>query len=186
MSSFLIYFSILIFVIIVIYAISRYKKCPQGKILVVYSQRGEEKTSKPITKGGVFILPIIQDYQYLDLASIAFDINLKNVLSWDNTRLNISLIVTVGISTEPSVMENAVEKLLGISQQDIQDMAKDIITGQVRLIFAQTKLEKIRKNIVNINSMISENANHEINKIGLKLINLNINRIIYENSKTLI
>ncbi len=83
-------------------------------------------------------------------------------------------------------MENAVERLLGLSQQDIQDMAKDIITGQVRLIFAQTKFEKIRTNIVNINSMISENANHEVNKIGLQLINFNITRISDENSRTLI
>ncbi len=175
----------IIFIIIVFYTISIYKKCPQGKILVTYNQIGKEKTYKPITKGGIFVFPIIQDYQYLDLAPIAFDIN-KNVLIWDNTKLNVSVTVTVGISTEPSIMENAVERLLGLSQQDIQDMAKDIITGQVRLIFAQTKFEKIRTNIVNINSMISENANHEVNKIGLQLINFNITRISDENSRTLI
>ena len=183
--SFLICF-VVIFVIIVFYAISRYKKCPHGKILVVYTQTGEGKTFKPITKGGVIVLPIIQDYQYLDLTPIAFDINLKNILSLDNTRLNISLMTTVGISTEPSVMENAVEMLLGKNQESIQDMAKDIITGQIRLVTAQTNITNLKKNIDKFISLIFTNTECELKKIGLKLINIDINNIIDENGKRLI
>ena len=134
----------------------------------------------------MFVVPIIQDYQYLDLTPIQINMELKDVLSMENIMLNISSNVVVAISTEPDVMENAAERLLGQSQQAIQDMAKDIIIGQIKLIIAQTEVENIRKNIVKINSMITENANHEVNRIGLKLVNFNITRITDKNSKILI
>lgn len=175
-----------IFVSIVGYLFSKYKTCPSDKILVVYGQTGENRAFKCIHGGGVFVLPIIQDYQYLDLAPIGINIELKDALCLENTMLNISSKFTFGISTEPIIMENAAERLLGQSQQAIQDMAKDIIMGQIRLVIALTRFEAIKGNKEKITNMIATNVDKELGKIGLKLININIDRITDKNSRILI
>ena len=168
------------------YIVSRYRLCPADKILVVYGQVGNEKSIKCIHGGGVFVFPIIQDYKYLDLTPIQINIELKDALCSENIMLNVSSKFTFSISTEPGIMENAAERLLGQSQQAIQDMAKDIIEGQLRLIIAKISFEDIRENMQETTSILSENVNHELNKIGLQLININISRITDENSKILI
>ena len=163
------------------YTISRYKKCPPGKILVIYGQTGG--FPKYITNGGIFILPIIQNYTYLDLAPMAIDIVLKDALSLDNTRIDISFMVTIAISNEPGVIDNAIERILGQTQEAIQSMAKDIILGQSRLIIAQNNPNDLKKNLDKFISSLSQHIDCQLKKLGLKLINININSIIDENGK---
>ena len=168
------------------YILSRYRTCPADKILVVYGETGNGKACRCIHGGGVFVFPIIQDYQYLDLTPLQLTVIIKDVLCLENIMLNVSSKFTFAISTEPDIMEKAAERLLGQSQQAIQDMANDIITGQIRLVIAQLCFEDIRENAAKITSLIGENVNKELNKIGLHLINVNISRIVDENSKILI
>ncbi len=46
--------------------ISRYKRCPSDKILVIYGKTGGT-SAKCVHGGGAFIWPVIQDYSFLDL-----------------------------------------------------------------------------------------------------------------------
>ena len=162
------------------YLFSRYRTCPSDKVLVVYGQTGGNRASNCIHGGGKFVLPVIQDYQYLDLTPIGISVDLKNALSKQNIRVDVPSKFTVGISTEPGVMENAAERLLGQSQQAIQDMAKDIIFGQLRLVIAQMDIEEINSNRDKLLQQVSTNVDTELRKIGLKLINVNITDIIDE------
>ncbi len=52
------------------------------------------------------------------------------------------VVFTVGISTEPDSMTNAAERLLGQRQENIQDLAKDILFGQLRLVIATMDIEE--------------------------------------------
>ena len=162
------------------YLFSRYRTCPSDKVLVVYGQTGGNRASNCIHGGGKFVLPVIQDYQYLDLTPIGISVDLKNALSKQNIRVDVPSKFTVGISTEPGIMENAAERLLGQSQQAIQDMAKDIIFGQLRLVIAQMDIEEINANRDKLLANVSTNVDTELKKIGLKLINVNITDIIDE------
>ena len=59
------------------------------------------------------VWPIIQAYEYLDLKPISITVDLVNALSRQNIRINVPSSFTVGISTEPGIMQNAAERLLG-------------------------------------------------------------------------
>ena len=167
-------------VIAVFYAISRYKTCPSDKVLVVYGDTGKGRASKCIHGGGIWVVPFIQDFQYLDLTPIGIGVDLKNALSKQNIRVDVPSKFTVGISTEEGVMENAAERLLGQTQQAIQDMAKDIIFGQLRLVIAQMDIEEINANRDKLLDQVSKNVGQELKKIGLKLINVNLTDIVDE------
>jgi flotillin len=162
--------------------LSRYKKCPSDKILVVYGMVGKgssggNKSAKCIHGGASFIWPVIQSYQYLDLTPLSIEVNLKNALSRQNIRIDVPSRFTVGVSTEDGIMQNAAERLLGLGLGEIQELAKDIIFGQLRLVVATMDIEEINTDRDKFLEAVSSNVESELKKIGLRLINVNVTDI---------
>ncbi|HOY39312.1 MAG TPA: SPFH domain-containing protein [Bacteroidales bacterium] len=173
---------VLFLFILLITFLRRYKRCPSDRILVVYGKVGkkgtdESRSSRCIHGGASFIWPVIQDYQFLDLTPISIEINLKSALSKQNIRVDVPSIFTVGISTEVGIMSNAAERLLGLAREDISNLAKDIIFGQLRLVVATMDIEEINSNRDKFLANVSTNVEQELKKIGLKLINVNVTDI---------
>lgn len=170
------------FLVILFFAmIKRYKRCPSDQILVVYGRVGEGadgfRSAKCIHGGAAFIWPVIQDYQFLDLKPISIEVKLTGALSKQNIRVDVPSSFTVGITTEPGVMSNAAERLLGLNKEQIHDLAKDIIFGQLRLVVATMDIEEINSNRDKFLLNVSSNVEAELKKIGLKLINVNVTDI---------
>src|SRR3989338_4415578 len=170
------------FLIILFFAmIKRYKRCPSDQILVVYGRVGQVadgyRSAKCIHGGAAFIWPVIQDYQFLDLKPISIEVKLTGALSKQNIRVDVPSSFTVGITTEAGVMSNAAERLLGLNKQQIHDLAKDIIFGQLRLVVATMDIEEINSNRDKFLLNVSSNVEAELKKIGLKLINVNVTDI---------
>ena len=84
---------------------------------------------------------------------------------------------TVGISTEPENMTNAAERLLGLTIENIQNIATDILFGQLRLVIATMNIEEINSDRDKFLANVSMNVEAELKKIGLKLINVNVTDI---------
>jgi len=137
--------SVLLVALILIIFIARYKRCPSNKILVVYGKVGHSKSANCIHGGGAFILPIIQDYAYLNLSPIPIEIDLRGALSKQNIRINTPSTFTVGVSTEEGIMLNAAERMLGLTESEMKEQALDIIIGQLRLVIATLSIEEINK-----------------------------------------
>lgn len=172
----------LVFLILttVTFLASRYKRCPSDKILVVYGKVGAGQSAKCIHGGGTFIWPLIQDYAYISLTPMTISIPLQKALSLQNIRINVPSTFTVGISTEPAVMNSAAERLLNLSQGEIEEMAKEIIFGQLRLTVASLTIEQINQDRESFLDSVRKNVSPELNKIGLFLINVNITDITDE------
>jgi flotillin len=112
--------------------VSRYKRCPSDKILVIYGRTGGA-SAKCIHGGGAFVWPVIQDFAFLDLKPLSIEANLTNALSRQNIRVDVPCRFTIAISTESDSMNTAAERLLGLSSEQIQELAKDILFGQLLL-----------------------------------------------------
>ena len=176
-GAFLIIAIFLIFMVFIFSMFRRYKRCPSDKILVIYGKTGGGKTAKTVHGGAAFIWPIIQDYAFLDLTPMSIEVNLTNALSKQNIRVNVPSRFTIGISTEPSVMQNAAERLLGLDLDAVQDLAQEIIFGQLRLVVASMDIEEINTDRDKFLSHITHSVEAELKKVGLKLINVNITDI---------
>lgn len=157
--------------------INRYRRCPSDKILVVYGTTGNRGSAKCVHGGGTFVWPIIQDYAYLSLTPISIDANLTNALSKQNIRVDIPCRFTVGISTDPDCMTAAAERLLGQTASQIQELARDILFGQLRLVIATMSIEELNSDRDKFLDAISSNVEVELKKIGLRLINVNVTDI---------
>jgi Uncharacterized protein conserved in bacteria len=172
----------LLFFTTFIVLLSRYRKCPSDKIMVIYGKVGNnvdgtQRTAKCIHGGAAFIWPVVQSYDYLELTPISISIDLKNALSKQNIRIDVPSRFTVGISTEVGVMQNAAERLLGLKHTEIQSLAEDIILGQLRLIIATMQIEEINTDRDKFLEAVSGNVETELKKIGLRLINVNVTDI---------
>ncbi len=170
---------------LLIILLSRYKKCPSDKVLVIYGKVGQNKdgtarSAKCIHGGASFIIPVVQSYEYLDLTPLSIQVDLKNALSRQNIRIDVPSRFTVGISTENGIMQNAAERLLGLQLDEIQELAKDIIFGQLRLIIATMDIEEINTDRDKFLEAVSRNVETELKKIGLRLINVNVTDITDE------
>ena len=168
-----------IVVLVVLFAavINRYRRCPSDKILVIYGGSGSKKSAKCVHGGGAFVWPIIEDYAYLSLTPISIDANLTNALSRQNIRVDVPCRFTVGISTDEECMTAAAERLLGLSAQQIQELARDILFGQLRLVIATMSIEELNSDRDKFLEAISSNVEVELKKIGLRLINVNVTDI---------
>ncbi len=171
---------IILVVSTVVFLASRYKRCPSDMILVVYGKVGEGQSARCIHGGGALVWPLIQDSAYMSLTPITISIPLQGALSLQNIRINVPSTFTVGISVDKNTMNNAAERLLNLPPQRIEDMAKEIIFGQLRLTVASLTIEQINQDRESFLESIRKNVEPELNKIGLYLINVNITDITDE------
>ena len=166
--------TILFLVAIVIFFAQRYKRCPPDKVMVVYGRTDKGKASRTIHGGAALVWPLIQDYAFLTLTPITINIDLRNALSLQNIRINVPSTFTIGVSTEKQIMANAAERLLGLKQNDIEEMAKEIIFGQLRLTVASLTIEHINQDRDAFLELTRKNVDTELQKVGLYLINVNL------------
>ncbi len=175
-------FFVFIFAVMIV---RRYRRCPSDKVLVIYGKVGKSKTggrtSKIVHGGAAFVWPIIQDYEFLDLTPVPIIVDLQGALSLQNIRVNVPSRFMVGISTEQGVMQNAAERMLGLSLEAIHDLAADIIFGQLRVVIATMRIEEINSDREKFLTNVYEAVEHELKKLGLKLINVNITDITDDN-----
>ena len=162
--------------------LTRYKKCPSDRILVIYGKvgrgaNGATASAKCVHGGAAFIWPVFQHYEFMSLTPMSITVDLKNALSKQNIRIDVPSRFTVGISTEPGIMQNAAERLLGLKLDEIEELAKDIIFGQLRLVVATMDIEEINTDRDLFLEEVSRNVESELKKIGLRLINVNVTDI---------
>lgn len=160
--------------------VKRYKRCPSNRVLVIYGKTGGGNAAKCVHGGAAFVVPLIQDYSYLNLDPIQIEVPLKGALSIENIRVNVPSVFTVAIGTDPETMQNAAIRLLGLGTQEIKEQARDIIFGQLRQVIASMRIEDINRDRDKFLESVQKSLEPELKKIGLVLINVNITDITDE------
>ncbi|HEX6368864.1 MAG TPA: flotillin family protein, partial [Longimicrobium sp.] len=157
--------------------VSRYKRCPANKLLVISGRVSGGESAKCISGGGALVLPVVQEYDYLSLEPIQIDIPLKDALSFENIRVSVPSVFTVAIGTEPAVRMNAAVRLLKLTTEQIKRQAQDIIFGQLRQVIASMRIEEINRDRDSFLHNIQTSLEPELRKLGLVLLNVNITDI---------
>ncbi|MBI1371261.1 MAG: flotillin family protein [Phycisphaera sp.] len=169
-----------ILISILFYLVNRYRRCPSNRILVVYGKTGGTATARCIHGGGALVYPIIQDYMYMSLEPMTIEIDLTSALSKKNIRVNVPSTFTIAIATDPNIMQNAAERMLGLAERDIAAQARDVILGQMRLVIATLTIEEINQDREKFLDLVNKFCDAELNKLGLGVINVNIRDITDE------
>ena len=172
--------ALLVSLSLMLVVVARYKRCPSNRILVIYGRVKRGTSSKCLHGGGQFVWPLIQSYDFLELDPIQIEVPLKGALSAENIRVNVPSFFTVAIGTDPTTMQNAAIRLLGLKIEEIKGQALDIIFGQLRQVIASMEIESINRDRDVFLRQIQHSLEPELEKVGLVLINVNITDITDE------
>lgn len=167
---------LIIILIVGMFLLSIYKKCSNNELLIKYGLGG----NKIIDSKGTFIIPILQGYKRMSLQPINIDIILdrnSNVVSNDKIRVVVEADATFAVSSDPNERVIASSRLLNFDEKGIAELAQEILTGQTRTIISEMSFEELLQDRAMLMQKVSENAEKELSKLGLDLINFNIKMI---------
>ncbi|MGN1263158.1 MAG: flotillin family protein [Prevotella sp.] len=171
--------AILVAVVVIAFVgiLSRYRKCKSDEVLVVYGKTSGTKSAKLYHGGAAFVWPIVQGYDFLSMKPLQIDCKLTGAISAQNIRVDVPTTITVAISTDPDVMQNAAERMLGLTIEDKQNLITDVVYGQMRLVIADMTIEELNSDRDKFLSKVKDNIDTELRKFGLYLMNINISDI---------
>lgn len=172
----LIIVGVVVYVLLFIALLSRYRRCPADKILVVCGPTTTDGI-RCLNRGGVFIWPFIQEYSYLSLTPVILGAELRGAMSGDDMHVDASARMSVAISTEPELMPNAAKHLLSASEERIQSLAQDILLTQLRRLIAVTGMEGFNSFRNKFLDTLQENTETELNKLGLHIVGIDLTQV---------
>lgn len=164
----------LVLLSLVVLFVTRYKRCPANKVLVISGRVGGGRSARTLSGGGAFVWPVIQQYDYLSLLPLTVEVNLTDALSFENIRVRVPSVFTVAIGHTEEMQQNAAMRMLDLTENDIKNQAADIIFGQMRQVIASMEIEKINRDREAFLKHIQEALEPELKKLGLVLLNVNI------------
>lgn len=166
----------------VVYVVSRYKRCPANRVLVRYGAMKSGKAAECYHGGGVFVYPFIQDYAYLSLDPIRVNSTKVRVNDKSGDVVNVTFRMVVGIGTDQKTMENAAHRLLTLSEDLIANTADQIMRGNIRTVAMGRTVEEIERRTDEFVSDVLRSTTPEYKVIGLVIIDFEIEKVEIEKS----
>ena len=126
---------------------SRYRKVGPNQVLIITGGllKGPYLTVVPETStrvkvvkgGGAFVWPIIQQAQVINMDTFTYEVQVNNVMTKDNVKVNAKATATLRIGSDRKMIAIASEKIMGLKQEDLLDQMERITTGAIRDTLSQ-------------------------------------------------
>lgn len=131
-----------------------------------------------VIKGGRgFRIPLIEQVDRLNLTTIPLDLTVANAYSKGGIPLTVRAIANVKISSSESELNNAVERLLGKTRDEIQTIAKETLEGNLRGVLALLTPEEVNEDRLKFAKELVEEADNDLSALGLQLDVLKIQSV---------
>ncbi len=139
---------------------------------------GEAVGYRSVIGGRTLRVPIIETVQHISLETFPVEISVANAFSKGNIPLNIEAIAAVKIASQPeTVFNNAVERLLGKTEDEIWSLAKDTLMGNLRGVLATLTPEEVNEDRLGFARALSEDAGEDLAALGFHLDVLKIQNV---------
>ncbi len=133
---------------------------------------------RSILGGRTFRVPIIERVHHMNLETIPIEVMVRNAFSKGNIPLNVEAIANVKIASQPEwVFNNAVERLLGKSEDEIRELAQDTLTGNLRGVLATLTPEAVNEDRLGFGKALSDDAGEDLASLGFHLDVLKIQNV---------
>ena len=149
--------------------------CRPNEMLVVTGSRSNQgqqgiKGYRVVANGGwTFVKPILETARRMDVTLLPVLVEVKNAYSKGGTPLNIQAIANVKVSSEPEVRNNAIERFLGRNPEEIVQVARENLEGNLRSVLAQLTPEQVNEDRLRFAERIAEDVGDDLRRLGLQL-----------------
>jgi flotillin len=133
---------------------------------------------RTVMGGRTMRIPLIERVHWLQLSTIPLELSVEDAYSKGNIPLGVKAVANVKIASAPElVFNNAVERLLGKNIAQIEGLARETLTGNLRGVLAKLTPEEVNEDRLNFAKHLSEEADHDLKKLGLQLDVLKIQHV---------
>ena len=158
------------------------KICPPNEVLIFSGRQrrlddGSKVGYRVIQGGRGFRIPIIETVDRLLLNTIPIDLTVTNSYSKGGIPLTVRAIANVKIASNEAELNNAVERLLGKSLDEIQLIAKETLEGNLRGVVASLTPEEVNEDRLKFAKVLVEEADSDLSALGLQLDTLKIQSV---------
>lgn len=159
-----------------------YYICQPSEVLIFAGSPTKTSDNKTVgyrlVKGGSSIrVPLLEKTFRLDLTNIIIELKVANAYSKGGIPLAVEGVANIKIAGEEPTIHNAIERLLGKTRQEIEQFAKETLEGNLRGVLASLTPEQVNEDKIAFAKSLLEEAEDDLEKLGLILDNLQIQNI---------
>jgi flotillin len=184
---------VLLVVLLVVFILSRIKVAGPNEAFIITGRKGKttqglDGTSstdmsgqKVVMGASVFVLPVVQKLQSLDLSSRRIDVGIKGAVSKQGIRAELHGVAIVKVGGTEDAIRAAAQRFLH-QQSEIEDFTREVLAGALRSIVGRLTIEEIIRDRAAFASAVAEEAEHSMTNQGLVLDTFQLQDILAEGS----
>lgn len=159
-----------------------YYICQPSEILIFAGNKQPVPDRKEVgyrlVKGGSsFRTPLLEQAFRMDLTNMIIDLKVINAYSKGGIPLTVEGVANIKIAGEEPTIHNAIERLLGKKRKEIEQLAKETLEGNLRGVLASLTPEQANEDQIAFAKSLLEEAEDDLEKLGLVLDSLQIQKI---------
>ena len=159
-----------------------YYICQPSEVLIFAGLRrstgsGQSVGYRTVRGGSALRIPVLEEVMRLDLSNMIIDLRVENAYSKGGIPLNVSGVANIKISGDEPGIHNAIERLIGKSQEQIRHIAKETLEGNLRGVMSSLTPEQLNEDKITFARTLLEEAEDDLQRLGLVLDTLQIQNI---------
>jgi flotillin len=159
-----------------------YYICQPSEVLIF---AGSERTASDgrrvgyrLVKGGSSIrVPLLERALRMDLTNMIIELRVSNAYSKGGIPLKVDGVANIKIAGEEPTIHNAIERLLGKTRTEIEQIAKETLEGNLRGVLASLTPEQVNEDKLAFAQSLLAEAEDDLEQLGLVLDTLQIQNI---------
>ncbi|MDE5077919.1 MAG: SPFH domain-containing protein [Trichodesmium sp. St2_bin6] len=160
-----------------------YYICQPSEVLIFAGSRhrvgdSKQKVGYRLVKGGSSVrVPLLEQAFRMDLSNMIIELKVNNAYSKGGIPLTVESVANIKVAGEEPTIHNAIERLLGKSRQEIEKLAQETLEGNLRGVLASLTPEQVNEDKIAFAKNLLEEAEDDLEKLGLVLDTLKIQNI---------
>jgi flotillin len=159
-----------------------YHICQPSEVLIFAGSKravsGRRDVGYRLVKGGSSIqFPLLEETYRMNLTNMIIELKVVNAFSKDGIPLTVEGVANIKIAGEEPIIHNAIERLLGKSRKDIEQLAKETLEGNLRGVLASLTPEQVNEDKIAFAKSLLDEAEDDLEQLGLVLDSLQIQNI---------
>ncbi len=131
-----------------------------------------------VIKGGTGLkLPLVERVDRMDLTNMVIDLVATNAYSKGGVPLTVQGVANVKIAGHEPLLNNAIERFLGKSRQELMMVAKATLEGSVRGILATMTPEQVNEDKILFSERLVSEVEQDMTALGLVVDTMKIQNV---------
>ncbi len=156
--------------------------CKPNEVLVISGRKwktkdGQEVGYRVLAGGRAILIPILETTKRMDVTTMPVPVEVRNAYSKGGIPLDIQAIANVKVSSDRSIVGNAIERFLDSDRKEIGRVARETLEGNLRGVVATLTPEQVNEDRLQFAERITSDVSRDLMKLGLQLDTLKIQSV---------